>query len=394
MYSKTPTGKASKGSVQILVSNGRLQLRFRFGGNRHYLSLGYSDTPVHRKLAEAKARQIELDILSGNFDQSLIKYKPESALSTVTPKFTPDTPSILPLKDLWQSYVEYKSPNASPKTINGTYEPVAAHLSKCSTDGLENALKFRMELLQVTTESQARRTLMQLSAACNWGMRHGLVPSNPLNGMYKELEASKAAPPISFTVEERDCIIQAFETHCGKGINYQHYAPFIKFLFWSGCRPCEAIGLRWGSIKTDCSKIHFHESIVEVSGKLTRRNETKTGKERWFSCYPKLQDLLLSLRPDNSAPDALVFPAPKGGAISETNLNQRGWSTVLTSLKLAQKEGVKMTLYNCRDTFITLQAIQGTASNVIARWVGNTADMIDKKYLDKMKLDHLKPHDI
>jgi integrase len=74
MYSKTPTGKASKGSVQILVSNGRLQLRFRFGGRRHYLSLGYSDTAVHRKLAEARARQIELDILSGNFDQSLTKY--------------------------------------------------------------------------------------------------------------------------------------------------------------------------------------------------------------------------------------------------------------------------------------------------------------------------------
>ncbi|MDX2231367.1 MAG: DUF3596 domain-containing protein [Leptolyngbyaceae cyanobacterium bins.349] len=103
MYSKTPTGKAPKGSVQILVSNGRLQLRFRFAGKRHYLSLGYSDTPVHRKLAEAKARQIELDILSGNFDQSF-KYKPASALSTITPDPTPDETPSISLKELWQRY--------------------------------------------------------------------------------------------------------------------------------------------------------------------------------------------------------------------------------------------------------------------------------------------------
>lgn len=394
MHSSTPTGKASKGSVQVIVSHGRLQLRFRFASKRHYLSLGYSDTPVHRKLAEAKARQIELDILSENFDETLAKYKPQSALSTVTPEITPNEPSVISLKELWQQYMDYKIPGASPKTINGTYEPVAAHLSRCSTDGLEDVLKFRMELLQVTTQSQARRTLMQLSAACKWGMKHGLTPSNPFDGMYKELEASEADPPVAFTVEERDRIIRAFEAHLGKGINYRHYAPFIKFLFWTGCRPCEAIGLRWGSIKADCSRIHFHESIVEVSGKLTRRDETKTGKERWFSCYPKLQALLVSIRPENPLPDSLVFPAPKGGAISETNLNQRGWSTILARLRLAEKEGIKMTLYNCRDTFITLQAIQGTPSNVIARWVGNTADMIDKKYLNKLKLDHIKSHDV
>lgn len=394
MYSKTPTGKASKGAVQIIVSNGRLQLRFRFGGKRHYLSLGYSDTPIYRKLAEAKARQIELDILSENFDQTLTKYKPQTALSTVTPEITPETISSFSLKTIWEKYMEYKIPNVSPKTINGTYEPVTAHLSKCPTDGLEDVLKFRMELLQATTQSQARRTLMQLSAACKWGMKHGMIATNPLDGMYKELEASKASPPVAFSVEERDRIIQAFEAHCGKGINYQHYAPFVKFLFWTGCRPCEAIGLRWGSVTPDCNKVHFHESIVEVSGKLTRRDETKTGKSRWFSCYPKLQSLLVSIRPENPNPDDLVFPAPKGGGISETNLNQRGWSTVLAGLGLGQKEGIKMTLYNCRDTFITLQAVQGTASNVIARWVGNTADVIDKKYIDKMKLDHIKPHEI
>jgi integrase len=71
MSSKTPTGKASKGSAAILVSHGRLQLRFRHQGERHYISLGFPDSLMNRKLAETRAREIELAILSGHFDETL-----------------------------------------------------------------------------------------------------------------------------------------------------------------------------------------------------------------------------------------------------------------------------------------------------------------------------------
>jgi integrase len=88
MYSSTPTGKASKGSVQVISSHDRLQLRFRFGAKRHYVSIGLSDTPTNRKLAEMKAREIELDMLSGHFDESLAKYKAGPSLSTDSPDIT------------------------------------------------------------------------------------------------------------------------------------------------------------------------------------------------------------------------------------------------------------------------------------------------------------------
>ena len=78
MTSQSPKRKSSKGTVQIKISNERLQLVFRFAGKRYYLSTGFSDTVANRKLAEMKAKQIELDMLSGNFDPTLAKYKPES----------------------------------------------------------------------------------------------------------------------------------------------------------------------------------------------------------------------------------------------------------------------------------------------------------------------------
>lgn len=96
MLSKTPTGKASKGSVQVVASHARLQLRFRSGGKRHCLSIGLPDTQRNRRLAEAKAHQIELDILSGNFDETLAKYKPQSVLSIATPSISSEIAITLP----------------------------------------------------------------------------------------------------------------------------------------------------------------------------------------------------------------------------------------------------------------------------------------------------------
>ena len=380
--------RAKSGTVKIRCSNDRLQLVFSWSKKRYCLSLGLSDTPFNRKQAQDKALEIDRDIQYGEFDATLAKYRPQPP--------TPPEPVVpsLTLASLWARYFEYVCVNASPKTIDGTYDPVTGHLQQCLTDGLQNALKFRAELLKITTQDQTRRSLMQLSAACKWGMKHGLVQANPLEGMYKDLEPSQPDPPVAFTVEERDRIIAAFEAHKGRGMGYRHYAPFVKFLFWTGCRPCEAIGLRWGSVTADCSKVHFHESIVEVSGRQVRRPETKTGVRRWFSCTPKLQEMLQAIRPEQPQAEALVFPSPKKKSIGLSNFNDRGWATILTSLGLDIKENLKMTPYNCRDTFITLQAIQGHSSTTIARWVGNSSKVIEERYLEKLKLENLRPTEI
>ncbi|NJO66604.1 MAG: DUF3596 domain-containing protein, partial [Leptolyngbyaceae cyanobacterium RM1_405_57] len=98
--------KASKGSVQIKTSNGRLQLVFSHAGKRYYVSLGFADTSQNRKLAELKARQIDLDILSG-FDTTLTIYKPQAALSTITPTATPISKPQPSLAELWEKYTEF-----------------------------------------------------------------------------------------------------------------------------------------------------------------------------------------------------------------------------------------------------------------------------------------------
>jgi integrase len=96
-------------------------LVFTYAGKRHYLSTGFQDTPTNRKLAEMKARQIELDILSENFDSTLAKYKPQVALSTVAPTVTPISEPQPSLAELWGKYTEFKTPSLSPSTIAKDY---------------------------------------------------------------------------------------------------------------------------------------------------------------------------------------------------------------------------------------------------------------------------------
>lgn len=58
----------AKGAVTTEVFKNRLRLRFRVAGERYSIYLGLIDTPETRKLAEAKAKLIQSDIISQQFD--------------------------------------------------------------------------------------------------------------------------------------------------------------------------------------------------------------------------------------------------------------------------------------------------------------------------------------
>jgi integrase len=383
--------KATKGRIAIANNNGSIKMRWTYGGKRYNFSPGLKYTEEGLKAAEAKARQIELDILSGNFDPSLNKYEEKIASNLIQ---LPSSKPQVKLKDLWGQYLDIRAKNKSPNTWRTVYEPVSRFIEKIKVDGLENSVKFQSELLSLTTEQQARRVLMQLNACCKWGVKNQLIPSNPFDGKYLELDAGKPIPPMAFTAEERDRIIEAFKNDSRKGTNYQHYAPFVEFLFLTGCRPCEAVGLRWKNVYSNPTRILFCESIIELKGRLERREETKTGVKRWFTCGARLEALLEAIRPEVITSETLVFPSPKGKAIGLSNFNDRAWGKVLESLDLLYKDGVKMTAYNCRDTFITIQCANGSTSTQVAKWVGNSSKVIEANYLDKLQISQIKPKEI
>jgi len=163
----------SKGTVAIIVSNDRLQLRFNYGGKRHYLSLGLSDTQVNRRVAEAKAKLIESDIVYERLDETLNKYKPQINTKTETPP-TPVLTPPPPLTDLWGKYTQHRSSKVEKSTLVRDYGKIAKRL-KCIPKNIEGAAATKAWLLEKYSSETARRTLVQLNACFKWALKEGLV---------------------------------------------------------------------------------------------------------------------------------------------------------------------------------------------------------------------------
>ncbi|WP_239113097.1 site-specific integrase [Halomicronema sp. CCY15110] len=384
MHSSSST-KASKGSVKVINSNNRLQLRFRYAGKRHYLSMGLPDTTINRKAAEAKARQIELDIVSGNFDETLDKYKPQSALSTaekITPEITPE----VSLKELWEAFLEFKRPQCSENTMKYTYGVYTGYLEKLPTHSLKEASQIRDHVLQTVPLNSAKRFITRLSACCKFAMKSGLADQNPFDGMAAEIKLPKASGEEGFTeidpfsIEERDAILQALRSNqfCSPKSAHKHsyYAPLIEFLFATGCRPSEAVVLQWKHVTEDFSQILFEQALINTDGGRKIRKGLKTQERRRFPCNAKLQELLKSIKPEEASSDAWVFPSPKKEPIDLNNFRNRTWKKVLKGLGIEYRK-----IYQTRHTFITHALETGKLdAKDVARLVGNSPEVIYQHY--------------
>lgn len=373
MYSKTPAGRASKGAVSILSSNERLQLRFNYGGKRHYISTGLADTPANRKLAEFRASEIEKDILYERFDPTLEKYKPKSALSTVTPvtPITPNQKQKPKLDQLWDKYSEFKKPQVSPSTYAKDFIKHRNHIAKLPTRSLDDASTIRDHLLSALTPDAAKRCLTQIKACCNWAVEERLIDTNPFALMKIKLPKgmSEEQDINPFSKEERDLIIRTFASDR----YYSHCTNYVRFLFFTGCRPSEAVGLKWKHITN--SVVQFRESVVVSEDGLVPKEGLKTQRKRDFPITTELEAILDEIRPEIVNPESLVFSSPKGKFIDHHNFANRAWKTILTKCAIPYRKS-----YQTRHTFISLCVEAHINSTAIGRWTGTSAKMIDNHY--------------
>ncbi|MDZ4874974.1 MAG: Tyrosine recombinase XerC [Chroococcidiopsis cubana SAG 39.79] len=385
MYSESWKHKASKGAVRVKNSNGRLQLVFSYGGKRHYLSLGFDDTPTTRSLAQMRVNQIELDLISGNFDETLAKYKPQTTLSTVstvTPISTPVNPS---LAELWEKFVEYKRPQCSENTMLFTYGHFTKYLYKLPTRDLSKASEIRDYALKTFPIESCKRFLVRLNACCKWAMQSGLIAENPFIGMANEIKPPKSQQSTEdediypFTVMERDIIIDAIanNTFCKKhsAFKHSHYKTYIEFLFLTGCRPSEAIALQWKHVSNDFRSISFEQAIIETKNGKSVRDGLKTQERRRFPCNEKLKNLLQSLKPEHYDPEPLIFPGYCGGYLDTRSFRKNVWKPVLEGLGIEYRKP-----YQTRHTFITLALEHKLDVKDVARLVGNSPEVIYRHY--------------
>lgn len=356
--------KKPKGSVGIETNNGCLRLRLPrhvFGGHQKYLYLGLADTKINRKLAEAKANLIQSDIFFERFDPTLERYKPPAY--PLPPK--PQQQTVL-LDELWQQYTDFKTKQLSPSSLKD-FKKIANHIQRFPTRSLTGVKAIAAYLADTLTPDATKRILTQLNACCEWAIERELIEENPFFGLSRQVKVIKNRTINPFTAQERDAIIKAFEEfsqHC-------HYAPFVKFLFLTGCRTSEAVGLQWQHIDLAFTFITFQEAVVEGQ----RTKSTKTHKIRKFPINQQLKELLGGIRPETPHPYAAVFTDNMGNLVRPNNFLRRHWQPVVKSLPIAYRPQ-----YNTRHTFITLCLEAKVPISQIAAWVGNSPKIILEHY--------------
>ncbi|MGL4640371.1 MAG: site-specific integrase [Shewanella sp.] len=395
---KALSSNREKNLVGVRSYQGKLSLRIPrqlsrefFGKDQHFAFLGLTDTAKNRKIAEKKAQWMSDDINYGCFDPTLEKYginKP-THLTVIQSIASVPKKAELSLMEVWNQWLEYGDPIWEAKT-KSQYKTFTNHLNKIPVDllAIDKAIDVRNWILANLSEGTAKRLLIRINAAMRQALKNQLIDRNPYEGMGNEIKVQSQPEDErvdAFTARERDVIINAYENHR----HYQKYAPLIKFMFWTGCRPSEAIGLTWKHVSSNFDTITFKEVIVYCQGERVKKKTTKNNKARKFPATPKIKELLQSLK-GNKQPDDFVFCLSNGQPINHAHL-QRSWRGGDNGVK--KYHGIVTTMceqgilshyrnpYQTRHTFATLAVENGVFIHDVARLIGNTPKVCEERYV-------------
>jgi integrase len=353
--------------VRVEEYKERLRLRWTEpGGRRRVLAMGCYPGKTAEAVAGAKAKQIEGDILSGNYDPTLAKYRPAGAIDPIQKQ-----KDALTVPRLIEKYIEFKRPDIDPSTLakhNAALKMVQDYLDVpwgAVTEESAGAFKRMMLEEKNLKSSTVKSYLVIVRSAWNWGMKRHGVDGNPWADI--KVRVDPAPPRESLSEDQTKAIVNALRSHK----HYRHYADFVEFLFLTGCRFGEAAALKWENCADDCSSVWIGKSASR--GKL---KSTKT-KPRSVNLGYLARVLLMSRRGKDSNPDNFVFPGLRGKVIENNNFRNRAWAYVRSAVAIEDHH----TPYTTRHTFITHAIDSGMKPTTVATMTGNSPAVIFRHYL-------------
>lgn len=340
--------------VRIEAHNKCLRLRWTIQGHRYTLGLGgLPDNFLGRNIAQEKASQIERDILLGDFDETLLKYRP---------RLTGTNPTEINCPVLFSKYTATKSALAAGTLEK--YRAVQRHLEQWldvpapSVDAAA-AANFAQQLADRVAPKTQREYLRILASCWDWAKgKYHVAQDNPWPQLAKSIKPEPRQPSQPFSEAEAMAILQGFASNR----YYKHYYSYTLFLLGVGCRPGEAAGLRWQHVSADFATAWIGRAITRgVEG------TTKTGKARVVALSPGVATMLRELHQQrNPSPEDLVFPAPKGGPINDRLYNRRAWHSILAAAGIPYRSP-----YNMRHTAISHALANGADPISVAEQAGH-----------------------
>lgn len=338
--------------------NGAIRLQFSVDGVRFSffpLPGGRWESKDDRKQAEAIATRIKLDIKAGYFDPTLERYKHKASQVPIKAKS-----KSLSTLEIWDKWVESLSLPSHTKADH--YDVVRKQIINSELPAVTDTYWF--ESNQKLSPSTWNRRLKYLRSCFNWAVEEGLATLNPWLKVKERKTKKKEIRP--FTIAEIQLILEEIER------SHPSYRPFVEFLFLSGVRTGEAVGLRWRDVDLGKGILTIRESVGrsrEGNRYQKIRKSTKTENVRSLQMSNRLKTLLTAireLRPDEPA-DNLIFLSPKARTIDHGNFRNQCWKPTLEKLGLPYRKP-----YTTRHTLLSHALESGLSVLQVAQLAGHS----------------------
>jgi integrase len=225
-------------------------------------------------------------------------------------------PPLLEIWDLWVADLDL-----SCQTRSDHYANLRSQIVRASPLAFETSWLLGLEIAPATFNKK----LGYLRACCNWAKSEGLLDNNP----WLKVKPRKGTKEIikPFSQDEAARIIAGFEK------SYPAWVSFTKFLFLTGCRLSEVIGLQWKHVNFERGEICICESLAQCkdgNGYERVRKSTKTGSVRYLKINTELAKLLTQVSRSQNSED-LIFKNPSGTSHIDSNNFRDRWTKVLAA---------------------------------------------------------------
>ncbi len=425
---KTPSGKARKGTVAVRLDSGSIKACFprtHFADDKQLkLATGIPNDAGWEATAGKLQRRLQLELEEGKlagsdgsfnmnrYREILEEYGLRAKLRIVKSVATSDDQlppkPELSILEIWDMYCEYKKHSLRETTYVrqylGTFKNTIKEAIKfCKSEDAIDIINWLVKnrCLQIT-----KRILIELSNAYQLSIRRKHCTFNPYDGLFKDVVTQGAKgknqneikiendndvlnKTKAYTWEEAQEILNYLASFNNK---YKHWHDIIKFKFITGCRTGEAIAFMHGDIFWDKHEIVIRRTYdektkktyplknVKGEGELARRFPMPKNGELW--------NLLKSIA--EGSPSEIVFKSKTGKIIYTRTLinmwhgnNHAGCKGIIQTLIEQGKVSKYLPPYNTRHTFITHQIYDlGRDEKIVSAWCGHGEFVSQKHYQD------------
>ena len=225
-----------------------IRLRFTVQGRRfsfHPLPGGRWDDKRDQEIVVTILTKVQNDILAGNFDPTLKKYRHKALPDSIT--IAPVAPKLKEVNwlDLCNAWI--KSLCLPVHTAAGHYQALHRQIEKSGNPTLSEVDWLLNSKIATSTFN---RRLSMLRSLIQWCREKNLIDFDPLVKVVHrktiiEEQQKQEENCRPFCHNEIVRIVELFRQ------KHPTYAPFAEFMFFTGVRSGEAVGLLWRHIDFD-----------------------------------------------------------------------------------------------------------------------------------------------